>query len=120
MQGPIGRLGNIILPVEDLGKAVAFYQETLGLPLKFRDGERWAAFDAGGTTLALAAGAERPPGNVIALSFKVENVAAAMDRAVGDGATLVSPAAEGPHEIRGAVKDRAGHLIYFYSSRPKS
>jgi len=120
MDGPIGRLGNVILPVEDLGRAVDFYQRTLGLALKFRDGDRWAAFDAGGVTLALAGGAERPPGNVIALSFKVENVAAALARAVADGAVLAAPAAEGPHEIRGAVKDRAGHLIYFYSPRPKA
>ena len=41
MEGPIGRLGNVILPVENLGKAVEFYQRTLGLPLKFRDGDRW-------------------------------------------------------------------------------
>lgn len=120
MERLIGRLGNVILPADDFGRAVDFYQYVLGLPLKFRDGDRWAAFDAGGITLALAGGAERPPGNAIALSFKVENVAAALARAVADGAVPVAPAAEGPHEIRGAVKDRAGHLIYFYSPRPRA
>jgi predicted enzyme related to lactoylglutathione lyase len=120
MERPIGRLGNVVLPADEFGKAVDFYQYVLGLPLKFRDGDRWAAFDAGGITLALAGGSEKPPGNAPALSFKVEDVAAALARAVAGGAVLVAPAAEGPHEIRGAVRDRAGHLVYFYSSRPKA
>ena len=119
MERPIGRLGNVILAADDFQRTVDFCEHALGLPLKFRDGDRWAAFDAGGVTLAVAGGSEKPPGGGVALSFKVEDVAAAMARAVKGGATVVQEAAEGPHEIRGVVKTRAGHAIYFYAPKPK-
>ena len=48
------RLGNVFFAVEDLDAAATFYGDVLGLPVKFRDGDRWMAFDASGTTLALA------------------------------------------------------------------
>jgi len=119
MDRPIGRLGTVILPADDFQRTVDFCTHALGLPLKFRDGDRWAAFDAGGITLAVAGGTEKPPGGAIALSFKVEDVAAAMARAVKGGGTVVAEVAEGPHEIRGAVKNRAGHVVYFYAPKPK-
>ena len=119
MERPIGRLGNVILPADDFQRTVDFCTHTLGLPLKFRDGDRWAAFDAGGITLAVAGGTEKPPGGGIALSFKVDDVPAAIARAAKGGAFVVQEAAEGLHEIRGAVKNRAGHVVYFYAPKPK-
>lgn len=47
-------LRQILLLQRDVPKAVKFYQEGLGLPVKVLT-ERWAELDAGTTTLALKA-----------------------------------------------------------------
>jgi predicted enzyme related to lactoylglutathione lyase len=106
-----------MLNVEDMDKACAFYQGTVGLPLKFRDGNRWAAFDAGGVTLALAGQAERGP-SPVALNFKVENVPAEVERLVAAGARVVSGPAPGAHEIRASLRDGDGHVINLFSPKP--
>ena len=41
----IEKLGNVFYRVPDMDAAVTFYSQVLGLPLKFRDGNNWAAFD---------------------------------------------------------------------------
>ena len=38
-------VGNVLIPVADLDEAIAFY----GLPVKFRDGDRFAALNGGGS-----------------------------------------------------------------------
>ena len=45
----------IILSTDDLVESIRFYSETLGMPLKFRDGAHFAALDGGSLTLALHA-----------------------------------------------------------------
>lgn len=119
MSRAVGRLGNVILGVDDIGEACAFYQDTLGLALKFRDGDRWAAFDAGGVTLAIAAGSEKPVGSAMAISFKVDDVKDTLRTALAGGARLIADVIEGRHERRATVQDRNGHLIHFYSPAVK-
>ncbi len=50
----IRRIGCIELPVSDMKRAVAFYQNTLGLK-KTYEHSVWTAFDVNGTRFALAA-----------------------------------------------------------------
>lgn len=45
-------VANIWMPVEDIERAVDFYENTLGLPVAKRDG-LWAEVDAGGVTVGL-------------------------------------------------------------------
>jgi predicted enzyme related to lactoylglutathione lyase len=47
--------------VSDLGRAVGFYRDVLGLDLVQRDGDSWVEFDVGGRRLALHAVAEGQP-----------------------------------------------------------
>lgn len=115
---PIGRLANIVIPVADIDAAVGYYVGILGLTLKFRDGARWAAVDAGGLTLGLAGPPEHPLGRRLALSFKVLDVDQAVAQALQAKAALVSPPRKGPHEIRALVSDADGNLIYLYSPLP--
>ncbi|MDT5028932.1 MAG: hypothetical protein QOE61_5358 [Micromonosporaceae bacterium] len=89
MEQDNARVSNILWPVADLTAALAFYRDVVCLPVKFTDGERFAALDAGGTTLALVAG----------------------------GAAVVSPATEGPHEVRTVLRDPAGQLVVVYMKR---
>ena len=50
----------IILSTDDLDESIQFYSETLGMPLKFRDGAHFAALDGGSVTLALATAIDHP------------------------------------------------------------
>ncbi|MEU8266893.1 VOC family protein [Sphaerisporangium sp. NPDC049002] len=110
------KLGNVLIPVSDLDKAVTFYTEALGLTLKFRDGDRFAALDAGGVTIALAAPAEQVAGSATAPSYKVGDVAEAVRDLTASGAELVSGPEAGPHEIRAVLRDPSGNVLVLYSS----
>ncbi|MEV6985960.1 VOC family protein [Sphaerisporangium sp. NPDC051017] len=110
------KVGNVLIPVSDLDKAVAFYSETLGLTVKFRDGDRFAALDGGGVTVALAASAEQVAGAVTSPSYKVGDVAAAVEDLTTAGAELVSGPETGPHEVRAVLRDPSGNVFVLYSS----
>jgi predicted enzyme related to lactoylglutathione lyase len=114
MPEPIGQLSMLMLNVDDMDKACAFYANAMGLKLKFRDGERWAAFDAGGVTLALAGGAERAS-TPVSLGFKVANVDQATAQVLAGGGRLEKATATTAHETRAAVRDVDGHVINLYS-----
>ena len=69
----VQKVGMVIQPVEDMEAALGFYQRAMGLELKFRDGDRFAALAAGTTTIALAAGEERLSERTL-VSYKVDDV----------------------------------------------
>lgn len=50
----IKRVSCIEVPVSDMGRAVTFYEETLGLSKEYEH-PVWTSFDIGGTSIALAA-----------------------------------------------------------------
>ena len=56
--------------VEDMDRALRFYEGVLGLPLKFRDGDEWAEFKLEGGKLALERnhlGSKPAPGPTLTL-----------------------------------------------------
>ncbi|WP_214413063.1 VOC family protein [Sphaerisporangium fuscum] len=109
------KLGNVLIPVDDLGKAVTFYSEVLGLKVKFRDGDRFAALDGGGITIALAAQAEQVAGAVTAPSYKVGDVEEAVRDLTAAGAELVNGPEAGPHEMRAVLRDPSGNVLVLYA-----
>jgi len=48
------RVGYAIIFVSDMARSVAFYRDTIGLPLRFET-SAWTEFETGGATLALHA-----------------------------------------------------------------
>ncbi|MER6944661.1 VOC family protein [Nonomuraea sp. NPDC005983] len=106
------RLGNVLIPVADLDQAIAFY----GLPVKFRDGDRFAALDGGGVTVALAGPAEHVTA-AVAVSYKVEDVARAVGELSARGAEVVRAPEDGPHETRAVLRDPSGNVFVLYSPR---
>lgn len=112
----VEKVGMVIHPVQDLDRAVSFYTDALGLSLKFRDADRFAAFDAGGVTIALASGSEAVS-TVPAVSYKVADVEAAVASLVASGAEIETPPQEGPHEVRAVLRDPAGNPLVVYASR---
>jgi len=71
----LGEIGQIAIAVKDLGKAVAFYRDVLGLPFLFEAPPHLAFFDCGGVRLMLTL-PDTPeydhPASVI--YFKVRNI----------------------------------------------
>lgn len=117
--GPSAHLRHVLYPVNDLEQAVRFYTGGLGLEVTFTDGGRFAALDTGsGVALALAGDGEDVTG-AVAASFKVADVAGALQRLVGAGATVVRGPEEGPHEIRAVLRDPSGNPFVIYAARPR-
>jgi predicted enzyme related to lactoylglutathione lyase len=114
---PPVKIGNVLHPVGDVAAAVRFYREAFGLGLKFADGDRFAALDAGGTTLALAGPEEDVTGGVAAASFKVADVPAALAAITEAGGSVLRPAEQGPHEVRAVAKDPWGNTVVVYAAR---
>ncbi|GAA5157121.1 hypothetical protein GCM10023321_34810 [Pseudonocardia eucalypti] len=111
------KIGNVLHPVADVTAAVAFYRDALGLPVKFADGDRYAALDGQTTTLALAGPAEDVTGGVAAASFKVPDVAAALAAITAAGGEVVRPPEQGPHEVRAVARDPWRNTIIVYGPR---
>jgi predicted enzyme related to lactoylglutathione lyase len=49
----VGPLDHVYYWTADLDRAVKFYEDVVGLHLAFREGSRWAEFDAGPARLSL-------------------------------------------------------------------
>lgn len=114
---PAPRIGTVLHPVPDVAAAVGFYGDVLGFGTKFVDGDRYAALDAGGVTLALAGPAEDVTGGVPAASVKVADVAATLAAIAAAGGAVVREAEQGPHEVRGVARDPWGNTIVVYGPR---
>ena len=106
----IQRIGNVFYYAQDLDAAVRFYTEVLGFPMKFRDGDHWAAFDVGGMTFAIEGGGA-PRGAMV--SLRVEGLAEVVDGLRGRGAR-VSDVETGAHERRATLTDPAGNEVILY------
>lgn len=92
----LGAIGQISMNARDLGRAVAFYRDQLGLPLLFEVPPKMAFFDCGGVRLMLSLpeSAEYDhPGSV--LYFTVPDIQAAYADLSARGVTF----AGAPHLI---------------------
>jgi catechol 2,3-dioxygenase-like lactoylglutathione lyase family enzyme len=84
------KVGVIMIGVSDLARSVAFYRDTLGLPLQHQF-EGFAFFDADGMTLALSLGVGRALGGkpgAMQVVFSVEDVRAAHEALSARGVTF--------------------------------
>ena len=67
------KLSHVIEFVADMERAVRFYRDTIGLPLKFQSPE-WSEFATGEITLALHPASDRTPAGKIELGFHVPDL----------------------------------------------
>jgi predicted enzyme related to lactoylglutathione lyase len=117
----IERIGNVYYRVHDFEAAVSFYGGVLGLPLKFRDGDNWAAFDVAGVTLGLEPGGERVPAGTRAgatVSLRVSGIADLVTELRSRGAQ-VSDIRTGAHEYQADLTDPSGNVLVLYEPLPR-
>jgi predicted enzyme related to lactoylglutathione lyase len=67
------RFSHIIEFVADMDRAVAFYRDVIGLPLKFQSPE-WSEFATGETTLALHPASAKNPAGKLDMGFTVPDL----------------------------------------------
>jgi methylmalonyl-CoA/ethylmalonyl-CoA epimerase len=120
----IKNIGQISIIVHDLQRAMAFYRDTLGLPLLFTV-PNLAFFDCGGVRLMLGP-AETPeldhPSSI--LYFRVPDINAAHQRLVERGVQIVAPprliAPMPTHDLwMSGFRDSEGNLLELMSEVPR-
>ena len=119
----LSSIRQIAVTVRDVGTALPFYQDVLGLPFLFSAGPELAFLSAGETRIMLSTGqGAGPAGAASVLYFSVPDAAAAHAEIVGRGATDEREAtltAKMPdHELWIAfVRDPDGNLIGLMEER---
>jgi predicted enzyme related to lactoylglutathione lyase len=76
--------------VDDMDRAVAFYRDTLGLPLRFAS-PYWSEFDTGAVTLALHPASERNPAGSTQVGFTTADLEDVYARREAAGLTFTAP-----------------------------
>ncbi|HVN83320.1 MAG TPA: VOC family protein [Candidatus Binatia bacterium] len=115
----IKKLRQVYLVAADLAAAVKFYGGTLGLPLQFRDGDRWVQFQAGEVSFALASEAEGmgAPVGVPVPVFEVADLDAARAELAASGHRTGDVRDMGKHGRTATVVDpNSAHLVLFQRS----
>jgi predicted enzyme related to lactoylglutathione lyase len=83
----LGPIMQILVPVDDVERAAAFYEDVLGLPLLFKYPGN-AFFDAHGVRIYLAKPSEPGYAGPTTIYFRVEDVSGEFDRLVASGAAV--------------------------------
>ena len=83
----LGPIMQILVPVSDVERAAAFYEDVLGLPLLFKYPGN-AFFDAHGVRIYLAKPTEPGYAGPATIYFRVDDVTATFDRLVAAGAAV--------------------------------
>lgn len=84
------KLAYVILCVADMGRAVKFYRDTMGLTLKFESKE-WSEFVTGETTFALHPSSAEMPAGALRLGFNVADLQAAYKDLTAKGVKFTMP-----------------------------
>ncbi|MDH4045929.1 MAG: VOC family protein [Gemmatimonadota bacterium] len=89
-------VGQLLIPVEDLDRALAFYRDALGLPFLFTAPPQMSFFQCGGVRLLVGVPtADEPRGRGSAVYFKVADIQAVFRTLVERGVTFMAD----PHVV---------------------
>ena len=113
----------VVYGVRDLPRAVAFYHETLGLPVEGEFPEyRWVEFAAGNVTLAVAevpAAERRRPGYAggATVALAVPDVRAAVEALRAKGVRVLSEPEESSVCHMATISDPDGNRVYLHQRK---
>ena len=103
--------------VNNMDQAVNFYQDILGLDVKFRDGDRWTQFDVNGVGVALADPSEGsvPPGGGATVVLEVEDLGEMREKLTHNGVTVNETVDMGGHGKYFTAVDPAGNIVQIFA-----
>jgi lactoylglutathione lyase len=84
------KLNYVIKFVGDMDRAVKFYRDVLGLPLKF-ESPGWSEFATGETTLALHPASQKNPAGTVQLGFTVPDLQKYHEEMIARGVQFTMP-----------------------------
>lgn len=113
----ISKVTNIYYVVPDMDAALAFYRDTLGLAVKFQDGDKWTQFDVGGTQVALATPApgQVDPGQNATVVLQVDDLIATRADLTARGIAVSQVIDMGGHGNFFTCRDPAGNVVQFFA-----
>ena len=88
-------VGQVLVPVTDLDRAIGFYRDTLGLPFLFAAPPQMSFFQAGNVRLLVGVPEKLPIERGSAIYFKVADIQAVYDTLKSRGAAMGTP----PHVV---------------------
>ena len=109
---PPRRVQNVFVVAKQPASLHAFYEGALGLPMKFRDGDRWIQYGVGGTNVALACPEEAAPatsGLVMVHDFE-----GAAERIGAAGGQVLGLRDMGGHGAVLSLRDPEGNLVQLF------
>ena len=95
------KLAYVIKFVADMGNAVAYHRDQLGLPVRFQSPE-WSEFATGDVTLALHAASPANPAGTVQLGYAVDDLTSLYENRAQNGVDFTSP----PRAQHGALLAR--------------
>jgi predicted enzyme related to lactoylglutathione lyase len=106
------RLQNVYLVAQRPAQLHAFYESALGLPLKFRDQDRWIQYGLG---MALASPEEAAPAQSGAVMvFEVEDFDGARERITAAGGEVIGERDMGSHGAVLSLRDPEGNIVQLF------
>lgn len=109
------RVQSVFVVAREPASLHAFYEGALGLPLKFRDGDRWIQYGVGGTNVALACAEEAAPATGgLVMVLEVDDFDGAQERIVAAGGQMLGLRDMGAHGAVLSLRDPEGNLVQLF------
>jgi len=114
------KVDDVFFNVDDMAKSLAFYRDTLGIPVKY-ESDDWVELDAGNVTIALrrfGSGPEGRPelgvGEGATIVFEVDDIEAAKIELEGKGVKLLGGVFNYGAVKLAAFEDVNGNVLQIY------
>jgi catechol 2,3-dioxygenase-like lactoylglutathione lyase family enzyme len=114
------KVDDVFFNVDDMAKSVAFYRDTLGIPVEY-ESDDWVELDAGNVTIALrqfGSGPEGRPelgvGEGATIVFEVDDIEAAKTELEGKGVKLLGGVFNYGAVKLAAFEDVNGNVLQIY------
>ncbi len=122
MSGAVGspkRVQNVFVVAKEPASLHAFYEGALGLPMKFRDGDRWIQYGVGNTNVALACLEEAAPATSgLVMVLEVDDFEGAQERIVAAGGQVLGMRDMGSHGAVLSLRDPEGNIVQLFRRAP--
>jgi len=109
------RVQNVFVVAKQPASLHAFYEGALGLPMKFRDGDRWIQYGVGNTNVALACAEEAAPATSgLVMVLEVDGFEGAQERIAAAGGQVLGLRDMGSHGAVLSLRDPEGNLVQLF------